>query len=82
MKGELEVEVREGAPRLARFRGVPCRIDGQTTATVEMEGLIVKVRPKGSSRVYIVTMQEMAEMVCWRAAKESVAAQAPRRRRT
>jgi len=67
--------------RVSRFRDVPCKVDGSAVATVEVDGLVVRVRPKGSRRVYTVTMREMAEMVCWRAAKETVAAQAPRVRR-
>jgi len=56
-----------------RFK-LPDRIANRTGATVEIELVgetwIFKVRPKGLRKVYSYRLADVADMVCYKAAKE------------
>ena len=59
---------------IRRFK-LPDRIANRKGATVEIEPVgqtfIFRVRPKGLRKVYEYRLADVADMVCWRAAKEA-----------
>lgn len=67
------MELKEPRARVARFRNVPCRLEGKSVCTVEITNLLVTVRPKGARRAFVVTLAEAAAMVAYRAAKQDLA---------
>lgn len=71
---------------IRRFK-LSARVAGRQGATVMIEPVgregtwLFKVRPKGSRKVYEISLAAVAEIICWKLAKQEMAERMKQRRR-